>query len=149
LREQAPAIGLSEQFTIADRSDAEDLLAIVRQQLGFAAKAKRFPLKATCLAIYSRAVNSRESSSRCWRNAIHGAWAGKASCASCSAPTCEKQRQQLLDYDDLLLAWHAMLQAPAIARELARASARAGRRVPGHQPAAGGDPARAQARGRG
>ena len=59
LREYAGAIGLSEQFTVHDRGDAEDLMALVRQELGFAATARRFPLKGTCLAIYSRVVNSQ------------------------------------------------------------------------------------------
>ena len=51
-------IGLDPAFTIHDRGDAEDLMALVRHELGFATTRKRFPLKATCLAIYSRVVNS-------------------------------------------------------------------------------------------
>src|SRR5437660_7454237 len=58
LREYAPRIGLYEAFTIHDRSDSEDQLAIVRHELGLSATQARFPGKATCLAIYSRAVNS-------------------------------------------------------------------------------------------
>jgi DNA helicase-2/ATP-dependent DNA helicase PcrA len=61
LRDHAGAIGLAESFTILDRGDAEDLMSLVRQERGFAAAAKRFPLKGTCLAIYSRAVNSQAS----------------------------------------------------------------------------------------
>ena len=41
------------------RGDAEDLMGLVRQEQGFAASAKRFPLKGTCLAICSRVVNSQ------------------------------------------------------------------------------------------
>ena len=59
LREHAAALGLSDHFTIADRGDAEDLMGLVRQELGFAATHNRFPLKATCLAIYSRCVNAQ------------------------------------------------------------------------------------------
>ena len=57
LREYAPRIGLHSGFTILDRGDAEDLLALVRHQLGLSATEKRFPTKGTCLAIYSRVVN--------------------------------------------------------------------------------------------
>src|ERR1051326_7057238 len=57
LREYAPRVGLAESFTIQDRGDSEDMLAIVRQELGFGASKARFPGKSTCLAIYSRAVN--------------------------------------------------------------------------------------------
>ena len=52
------ASGSTRAFTIHDRGDAEDLLALVRHELGFATTRKRFPAKATCLAIYSRVVNS-------------------------------------------------------------------------------------------
>src|SRR5437667_284139 len=58
LREYAECIGLHASFTIHDRGDAEDLLAIVRHDLGLSATKNRFPHQATCLAIYSRVVNS-------------------------------------------------------------------------------------------
>src|SRR5690349_870363 len=52
LREYAPRIGLPESFTIHDRPDSEDLLAIVRHARGLASTERRFPGKGTCLAIY-------------------------------------------------------------------------------------------------
>ncbi|RZI66563.1 MAG: ATP-dependent helicase, partial [Variovorax sp.] len=58
LREYAAQIGLDENFTIHDRGDAEDLMGLVRHDLGFSSTAKRFPQKGTCLSIYSRAVNT-------------------------------------------------------------------------------------------
>src|SRR5438128_3430970 len=57
LRECAGEIGLSPSFTIHDRGDAADLMNLVRHELGFSKTKSRFPTKATCLAIYSRAVN--------------------------------------------------------------------------------------------
>ncbi|MFT3974866.1 MAG: UvrD-helicase domain-containing protein [Amaricoccus sp.] len=59
LREYAPAIGLDPGFTIHDREDSADLMALARHRLGVADGPRRFPAKATCLAIYSRAVNAR------------------------------------------------------------------------------------------
>jgi DNA helicase-2/ATP-dependent DNA helicase PcrA len=59
LREYANHIALSDTFTIVDRGDAEDLMGWVRQQSGLSATRKRFPLKGTCLAIYSRTVDSQ------------------------------------------------------------------------------------------
>ena len=59
LREYAERIGLRDSFTIHDRTDSEDSLAIVRHELGLSATRNRFPGKATCLAIYSRVVNSQ------------------------------------------------------------------------------------------
>jgi DNA helicase-2/ATP-dependent DNA helicase PcrA len=121
LREHAGAIGLAEQFTIADRGDAEDLLAIVREQLGFAAKARRFPLKGTCLSIYSRAVNGRESVEQVVAQRHPWCLGWEAELRELfRAYVAEKQRQRLLDYDDLLLYWHAMMGSPAIAASLAQ-----------------------------
>ena len=58
LRLYAHAIGLDPCFTVLDRSDSADLMNLVRNELGFSKKATRFPKKDTCLAIYSRTVNT-------------------------------------------------------------------------------------------
>ncbi|MDB5960045.1 MAG: ATP-dependent helicase, partial [Massilia sp.] len=58
LRQYAANVGLDESFTIHDRGDAEDLMGLVRHEIGLTSTAKRFPLKGTCLSIYSRVVNS-------------------------------------------------------------------------------------------
>jgi DNA helicase II / ATP-dependent DNA helicase PcrA len=57
LRTYANEIGLDPAFTIHDREDSADLLNLVRHCLGFSKTPTRFPLKGTCLAIYSRCVN--------------------------------------------------------------------------------------------
>jgi superfamily I DNA/RNA helicase len=57
LREYSYRIGLDPEFSILDREDAADLMNLVRHELGLSAKESRFPTKATCLAIYSRAVS--------------------------------------------------------------------------------------------
>ena len=61
LRSHANAIGLEPSFTIHDRQDSQDLMNLVRHERGFSEKDRRFPLKDTCLAIYSRAVNAGET----------------------------------------------------------------------------------------
>jgi DNA helicase-2/ATP-dependent DNA helicase PcrA len=58
LREYADQIGIDPGFSIHDREDAADLLNLIRHELGFSKKESRFPTKGTCLAIYSRCVNS-------------------------------------------------------------------------------------------
>src|SRR6516162_5516924 len=58
LRVYADQIGLDRAFTIHDREDSADLLNLLRHQLGFSKTEARFPTKATCLAIYSRCVNT-------------------------------------------------------------------------------------------
>ena len=58
LREYAEQIGIHPAFTIHDREDSADLMNLVRHDVGFSKMESRFPTKATCLAIYSRAVNA-------------------------------------------------------------------------------------------
>src|SRR6185369_7082438 len=58
LRDCAEQIGLDPNFTIHDREDSADLMNLVRHNLGFSKTESRFPTKGTCIAIYSRAVNS-------------------------------------------------------------------------------------------
>ena len=119
LREHARRIGLAENFTIHDRSDAEDLMGLLRHELDFGDTKNRFPLKATCLSIYSRAVNSRAPLAsvldtvfpwcREWESELKRLF---------RAYVAEKQNQQALDYDDLLLYWSQMMLEPALANAL-------------------------------
>ena len=51
LREYAGRIGIDPGFTIHDREDSADLMNLVRHELGDSTKARRFPMKGTCLAI--------------------------------------------------------------------------------------------------
>jgi DNA helicase II / ATP-dependent DNA helicase PcrA len=60
LREEAAQIGLAPGFTVLDRADAQDLLALNRQNLGLGERSQRFPLAPTCLAIHSRCINTRQ-----------------------------------------------------------------------------------------
>jgi len=61
LREYANQIGIKPSFTILDRSDAADLMDLMRHELGLSTKKSRFPKKDTCLSIYSFIVNSGKS----------------------------------------------------------------------------------------
>jgi DNA helicase-2/ATP-dependent DNA helicase PcrA len=120
LREFAPAIGLDRAFTIHDREDSADLVNLIRHDLGFSTTDRRFPAKGTCLAIYSRAVNAE-----CALEEVLGAsfpWCGgweDELRALFAAYVEAKQKQHVLDYDDLLLYWAHMMAEPAIAAEIA------------------------------
>jgi DNA helicase-2/ATP-dependent DNA helicase PcrA len=119
LREHAPRIGLAPSFTILDRGDAEDLMGLVREAQGLAATARRFPLKGTCLAIHSLAVNRREPVDAVVRASFPWCMGWEDELARLfRAYVDEKQRQQVLDYDDLLLYWQLMLDEPALAAPL-------------------------------
>ncbi|MGA2817235.1 MAG: ATP-dependent helicase [Xanthobacteraceae bacterium] len=120
LREYAETIGLAPAFTIHDREDSADLMNLVRHDLGFSKTEKRFPTKNTCLAIYSRAVNGElpldevlgSSFPWCtmWQDELRALFAQYVDI---------KQRQHVLDYDDLLLYWAHMMLEPSIAGEVA------------------------------
>ena len=119
LREYAERIGLDPNFTIHDREDSGDLINLVRHELGLSKTATRFPTKGTCLAIYSRCVNAEMPIEDVLRSSFP--W-----CASWIAELRElfgayveaKQRQNVLDYDDLLLYWAQMVADPTLAEEV-------------------------------
>lgn len=116
LRDYAGSIGLDPAFTIHDREDSADLINLVRHERGLSNQAKRFPLKGTCLAIYSTVINTQAplgdvlqtSYPWCaeWEEALKGLFAGYVQA---------KQAQQVLDYDDLLLYWSHMMSEPELA----------------------------------
>jgi DNA helicase-2/ATP-dependent DNA helicase PcrA len=120
LREYAARLGLDPQFTIHDREDSADLMNWARHEAGLSETKERFSTKATCLAIYSRVVNARGE-----LKAILGKWfpwvaAHEDALRALFAAYVEmKQRQNVLDYDDLLLYFAQMLTEPAIAAEIA------------------------------
>jgi DNA helicase II / ATP-dependent DNA helicase PcrA len=119
LRAHAHRIGLDPAFTIHDREDSADLMNLVRHDLGFSRKDSRFPTKGTCLAIYSRAVNAEEPVEEVLAHAFPWCAAWDAELRRLFAAYVEaKQRQHVLDYDDLLLYWAQMMAEPAIAADV-------------------------------
>jgi DNA helicase II / ATP-dependent DNA helicase PcrA len=119
LREYAHRIGLKPSFTILDRSDAADLMDVVRHDLGLSKKESRFPGKATCLAIYSFAINSGGSIKAALRDKFPWAIEWKADLRKLFGQyVAAKQRQNVLDYDDLLLAWAEMMNDGDLAAEV-------------------------------
>jgi DNA helicase-2/ATP-dependent DNA helicase PcrA len=116
LREYAVRLGLDPSFTIHDREDSADLMNWARHAAGLSDRPDRFPTKATCLAIYSRVVNSRLPLGK------HFPWAAahtEALRGLFASYVEAKQRQSVLDYDDLLLYLAQMLAEPEIAAEIA------------------------------
>jgi DNA helicase-2/ATP-dependent DNA helicase PcrA len=119
LREYANRIGLNPSFTILDRSDAADLMDVVRHDLGLSKKESRFPRKDTCLAIYSFAINSGASIKTTLRDQFPWCTEWKADLRKLFGEyAAAKQRQNVLDYDDLLLAWSEMMNDGDLAAEV-------------------------------
>jgi DNA helicase-2/ATP-dependent DNA helicase PcrA len=58
LRRYAKAAGLDSSFTILDQSDNEDIINLIRSQAGFISKEKRFPNKQTLEKVFSLSINT-------------------------------------------------------------------------------------------
>jgi DNA helicase II / ATP-dependent DNA helicase PcrA len=119
LRCYAERIGIHSSFTIHDRGDSEDLLAVVRHEAGLSTTKSRFPTKGTCLAIYSRAVNSEAPLDDVLKTAFPwcAQWGAELR-GLFEAYVAAKQAQNVLDYDDLLLYWAHMMAEPDLAEEV-------------------------------
>jgi len=119
LRRYAANLGLDPGFSVLDRGDSADVIDVVRHELDLSKQARRFPKKDTCLAIYSRCVNSQQAIDKVLRDSYP--W-----CADWEAELRElfgqyvvrKQHSQSLDYDDLLLYWAHLVADPEFAEEI-------------------------------
>lgn len=120
LRNHAHDIGLDPAFTIHDREDSADLMNLTRHELGFSKTQKRFPMKGTCLSIYSRAVNATAPLDETLGHFFPwcAEWEGELRTLF-AAYVEAKQKQNVLDYDDLLLYWAQIMSEGAIAAEIA------------------------------
>ena len=119
LRDSAEQIGLDPAFTIHDREDSADLMNLVRHELGFSKTESRFPTKGTCLAIYSRCVNTEMPLAEVLPDAFPWCARWEAELSQLFADYVEaKQRQNVLDYDDLLLYWAQMVTDPGLAADI-------------------------------
>jgi len=119
LRLHADSVGLDPSFTVLDRTDSADLLNLLRDELGLSQKGSRFPRKSTCLAIYSHTVNAQRPLEETLKRAFPWCEAWNDELRSLFAAYVEaKQRQNVLDYDDLLLYWHHMMSEPELAERV-------------------------------
>jgi DNA helicase-2/ATP-dependent DNA helicase PcrA len=119
LREYAGRIGLDPGFTIHDRGDSADLMNLVRHELGASCKAKRFPLKNTCLSIYSATVNTLLPLEEVLQRRFPWCTEWQDELKQLFLAYVEaKQKQHVLDYDDLLLYWAQMVAEPVLAAEI-------------------------------
>ena len=116
LREHADAVGLDPDFGILDRGDAADLIDLVRQEAGFDRLERRFPRKDSCLAIYSFCVNAQRPLDEVLKAGWPWAQEHAGRLAQLFRAYVErKQRDAVLDFDDLLLWWQQAMTEPTFA----------------------------------
>jgi DNA helicase-2/ATP-dependent DNA helicase PcrA len=119
LRLYGRPIGVRPDFTVLDQADAADLMDLIRGELDLGSGDRRFPRKDTLAAVYSRTVNAGEKLALVLERSFP--WC---------APEIEGIRQvfrryvkrkrdhNVLDYDDLLLHWEALVRTPGPAERV-------------------------------
>ncbi|MFC1999969.1 ATP-dependent helicase [Chloroflexota bacterium] len=119
LRIYAPSAGLSPDFTIIDRSDAEDFLDVIRHEMSFSKSYRRFPRKSTCMEIYSRRINGDEDLENVLKKYFPWCQMWEPELKQLFRKYVDrKQKQDVLDYDDLLLYLYQLLQDDVVAESL-------------------------------
>jgi DNA helicase II / ATP-dependent DNA helicase PcrA len=106
----AEILGLPKGFSVLDPAEASDLMDLLRGQHDLAGTTARFPRPATLVEVYSRCVNTGNALSEVvpaeypWCEPHLGAMAELF-----RAFTARKRKSALLDFDDLLLYWRALV----------------------------------------
>ena len=110
LRRHGMALGIPPSFTILDRGDSEDVVNLLRAQLGLDKKEKRFPRKQVIAEMFSMAVNK----SRPLPELAESEYAHLLDFLPDLLELHEryaayKHERHLLDYDDLLVKLRELL----------------------------------------
>ncbi|HEX5936812.1 MAG TPA: ATP-dependent helicase [Actinomycetota bacterium] len=122
LRIHGRALGLSPDFTVLDQADGADVMNLLRDELGYSSRERRFPRKDTLAAIYSRTVNAGDRLADVVKR--HYPWCldeTEGIREIFRAYTERKRQQHVLDYDDLLLFWKSLATSPEAGPQLAAA----------------------------
>ncbi len=117
----AEALGQATSLSVLDQGDAADLMDLLRHEHGLTGGGQRFPRGDTLLDIYSRSVNTAQPARDVM--ATHFPWVDPQ-----TEPILElfrtyvarKRAQSLLDFDDLLLGWRALLANPQLGPAMAQ-----------------------------
>lgn len=110
LRKYAKAINLDSSFTILDQGDSEDVINLIRAQLNFDKYKKRFPNKSTIYKILSLSVNTeRDIQDILEEDFPHFAEFTSEIQEIRKYFNSYKEKNNLLDYDDLLIKLRQIL----------------------------------------
>jgi len=119
LRQHGDAVGIRGGFTVLDESDAADLIGLVRDDLGLGEKGRRFPRKETIAAIVSRVANALEPLSVTLAEQFPWCVADADDLRRVLKGYRDRKRaNNVVDFDDLLLLWRALLDHPTVGPQL-------------------------------
>jgi len=111
LRQYAPLVGFESSFTILDQGDAEDVVNLLRTQMKFDTRERRFPRKQTLYDIFSSAVNTVTTVREILKEEYpHFEEYLEEILKLQSAYELYKAKHNLMDYDDLLVFFRKLLR---------------------------------------
>ncbi len=118
LRRYGKPVGLESGFTILDRGDSEDLLSLLRGQLGLNDLGKRFPRKHTIAEMFGKTANTLASLEDIVLDEYShfGNFLTELTKLQTAYELAKRQRQ-LVDYDDLLVKLLELLVVDEQSRE--------------------------------
>ncbi|MBU4311303.1 MAG: UvrD-helicase domain-containing protein [Candidatus Omnitrophica bacterium] len=112
LRKYARRVGMPNNFTIMDQSDAENAVNLVRKNLGFGGGDKKFPRKRAILNIISKSVNTPHDISLVIESEYPHFAEHAESIKKIKRSYAEyKKGKGLFDYDDLLVYLKKLLSS--------------------------------------
>lgn len=114
LRKYSELAGVERSFTVLDSSDTEDLIDLLRRQMDFKGKERRFPRKRTICAIFSMSANKLMPLSDVLKR-YYPQFAREERDLErlLNAFDSYKRERQMLTYDDLLVRLREALEANA------------------------------------
>lgn len=116
----AEPLGLTKGFSIIDPAEAADLMDLMRPEHGLVGTETRLPRSATLVEMYSRCVNTGQTLHQLVP--VEYPWCEPHVDAIASlfrSFTARKRDAALLDFDDLLLYWRALLSQVDLGPHLA------------------------------
>jgi len=104
LRRYSHCMGYEPAFSILDRSDSEDVINVLRTEMGLAEKARRFPRKNTIAEMFSKANNLMAPLTEIVERSFYHFYDDLDDLLALQDLYAKyKQANQLMDYDDLLI----------------------------------------------
>ncbi len=111
LRRYGKSVNLAPGFSILDQSDTEDVIKLLVDQSGLNKKDRNFPKKKTIHTIFSKAINKDASIEEIVGQYYHSYLLEVEELQTlCRQFIAYKLKQQLLDYDDLLVYTRKLLK---------------------------------------
>ena len=110
LRRWAEPLGYGSGFTIIDRADCVDLVGILRTEGGYERKGRRFPRADTLLGLYSKEINTNRPLQRLLEDEYPQFLDDVDDIAELRSRYAERKlKQNVMDYDDLLVNLRRLL----------------------------------------